>query len=162
MSNHPKRLLAKRQALIKQILEEQFIDTYLKLSKALERKGVKATVVTLSRDLNQMKVVKVNTEEGVRYVLSTNPLYKRVYQALPPKTEVSTLKPQGFISLHYVKPMAVIHTLGGYAGALCKAIDEAKVPGILGTIAGYDTIFLVLTANTTEDELKKSLSFLTT
>ncbi len=145
-----------RLETIKSILNSQVIDSQEALRKAILKRGIDVQQGTLSRDLHQMRVAKVNTQDGLRYLLPDHPLYERVYAPVL-KDDKPTLTPQGFTGLHLSGQMAVIHTLPGYAQALCAALDAAQVGCILGTVAGHDTILAVLMADTTEKELQTAL-----
>lgn len=110
--------------------------------KALEKEGYKVTQATLSRDMKQLKVAKA-TNMGGRYfyVLPNETMYKRVAS---PKTMAEMILTSGFLSINFSGNMGVIRTRPGYASSLAYNIDNGGIPNIIGTIAGDDTIFIVL------------------
>lgn len=110
--------------------------------KALEKEGYKVTQATLSRDMKQLKVAKATSLSGKYfYVLPNETMYKRVSS---PKTAAEMLLTSGFMSINFSGNMGVIRTRPGYAGSLAYNIDNSGIPLILGTIAGDDTIFIVI------------------
>lgn len=110
--------------------------------KALEKEGYKVTQATLSRDMKQLKVAKATSLSGrYFYVLPNETMYKRVSS---PKTAAEMLLTSGFMSINFSGNMGVIKTRPGYASSLAYNIDNSGIPIILGTIAGDDTIFIVI------------------
>lgn len=110
--------------------------------KALEKEGYKVTQATLSRDMKQLKVSKATSLSGKYfYVLPNETMYKRVSS---PKTAAEMLLTSGFMSINFSGNMGVIRTRPGYASSLAYNIDNSGIPLILGTIAGDDTIFIVI------------------
>jgi transcriptional regulator of arginine metabolism len=120
----------------------------------LREEGFGCTQATLSRDLHEMKVVKIPVDEkGYVYALTTE------------ASDISEIKPgrishlaDGFRNLQISGNLAVIHTLPGYASSIALAIDNARHPELLGTIAGDDTIFAVLKENVTKEEINRVLA----
>ena len=82
-------------------------------------------------------------EEVIRsiYLLPEETLYKRVYQAY---TLVDNPPVPGFVSMQFSGNMGVIKTKPGHAGSIAYHLDSASPEGVLGTIAGDDTIFVVI------------------
>ena len=110
--------------------------------KALEKEGYKVTQATLSRDMKQLKVAKATSLSGKYfYVLPNETMYKRVSS---PTTAAEMLLTSGFMSINFSGNMGVIRTRPGYASSLAYNIDNSGIPLILGTIAGDDTIFIVI------------------
>ncbi|MDO4159139.1 MAG: arginine repressor [Prevotellaceae bacterium] len=110
--------------------------------RALEKEGYNVTQATLSRDMKQLKVAKA-TNLGGRYfyVLPNETMYKRVSS---PKKAAEMLLTSGFVSINFSANMAVIKTRPGYASSIAYNIDNGGISCILGTIAGDDTIFIVI------------------
>lgn len=123
---------------------------------ALEKEGYKVTQATLSRDLKQLKVAKAASMNGAYvYVLPNETMYKRV---TTPRTAKEMLLHPGFISVNFSGNLCVIKTRPGYASSIAYNIDNCHIPDILGTIAGDDTILLVIKEGISKrvilDELK--------
>ncbi len=126
------------------------------LLAALHKEGYTVTQATLSRDLKQLKVAKAATMDGnYVYVLPNVSMYKRV--STPTQIREMMQLP-GFLSIHFSGNMGVIKTRPGYAGSIAYNIDEANIPFILGTIAGDDTIFIVISEGTMERDVVRALT----
>ena len=140
---------ANRLDAIKMIISSKEISSQEELIQALGEEQA-----TLSRDLKQLKVAKAaNTNGRYVYVLPNDILYKRpVRQAAS-----EMLRSNGFISLQFSRNIAVIRTRPGYASSIAYDIDNGECPAILGTIAGDDTIMLVLAERFTHDEVRRFL-----
>ena len=145
---------ANRLDAIKMIISSKEISSQEELIQALGEEGFTLTQATLSRDLKQLKVAKAaNTNGRYVYVLPNDILYKRpVRQAAS-----EMLRSNGFISLQFSHNIAVIRTRPGYASSIAYDIDNRECPAILGTIAGDDTIMLVLAERVTHDEVRRFL-----
>lgn len=110
--------------------------------KALSKEGYNVTQATLSRDMKQLKVAKATSLGGKYfYVLPNETMYKRVSS---PKSAAEMLLTSGFLSIQFSGNMGVIKTRPGYASSLAYNIDNSGIPSIIGTIAGDDTIFIVI------------------
>lgn len=125
--------------------------------KALRKEGFHVTQATLSRDMKQLKVAKAAMANGKYiYVLPTETMYKRVQK---PMTAREMLLTSGFMSISFSGNMGVIKTRPGYASSIAYNIDNARIDNILGTIAGDDTIFIVIDEKATAEEVKSSLVY---
>lgn len=123
---------------------------------ALREEGFKLTQATLSRDLKMLKVVKASGNDGnYVYVLPNITMYKRVST---PSHVKEMMKVPGFLSISFAGNMGVIKTRPGYASSIAYNIDNHHIPYILGTIAGDDTIFIVIKDNTDEHDVVAALS----
>lgn len=125
--------------------------------KALGKEGFHVTQATLSRDMKQLKVAKAAMANGKYiYVLPTETMYKRVQK---PMTAREMLLTSGFMSISFSGNMGVIKTRPGYASSIAYNIDNARIDTILGTIAGDDTIFIVIDEKATAEEVKSALVY---
>ena len=140
---------------IKMIVSSKEISSQDELLQALKTEGFDLTQATLSRDLKQMKVAKAaNTNGKYVYVLPNDIMYKRNNIV----TASEMLMNSGFVSLQFSGNIAVIRTRPGYASSMAYDIDNRECPAILGTIAGDDTIMLVLHEAASHDEVRIFLS----
>jgi len=145
-----------RLEALRLIISSQQLGSQEELLGALQREGFKLTQATLSRDLKQLKVAKAATMGGSYvYVLPNDTMYKRVST---PSTIREMMQMPGFVSINFSGNMAVIKTRQGYASALAWNIDCSDIPQILGTVAGDDTIFIVLKEGVSHQELVDRLS----
>lgn len=145
-----------RLEALRLIISSQQLGSQEELLSALQREGFKLTQATLSRDLKQLKVAKAATMGGnYVYVLPNESMYKRVQT---PSTVREMMQIPGFMSIQFSGNMAVIKTRPGYASSIAWNIDNSNISEILGTIAGADTIFIVIKEGTTKDYIINALS----
>ena len=131
-----------RLEALRLIISSQQLGSQEELLNALQQEGFQLTQATLSRDLKQLKVAKASTLSGKYiYVLPNETMYKRVSN-VPTIREMMQMP--GFLNINFSGNIGVIKTRPGYASALAWNIDHSDVPQILGTIAGDDTIFIVI------------------
>lgn len=127
-----------RQVAILDIIQKQDVETQEELAAALRDRGIKVTQATVSRDIKELRLLKVMTSSGV---------YK---YATPDKAENSLtdrfirMLAESLLSVHVSGTMLVVKTLSGSAGVAAEALDGLSWPEVLGTIAGDNTIFMVV------------------
>ncbi len=143
---------------IRLILSTQEISSQEELLSVLAQEGFKLTQATLSRDLHQLRVVKtVGLQGRYRYVL-TRPHQHRHDSKLDDVRPVTAPREAGgFISIKFSGNMAVIRTKPSYASTLAYHIDNNDFPEILGTIAGDDTVMLVIAEDATRGAVLRAL-----
>ena len=152
MKNKNNRLEA-----IRLIISEQDIKNQDQLLQVLNARGYTVTQATLSRDLKKMKISKVaNTYGDYVYVLPNHALLQKKTGASYDEV-ASNQSRYGFVSLNFSGNMAVIKTRPGYASSLAYDVDNNNVPGVLGTIAGDDTLLIVLAEDANRMEIKRLL-----
>jgi len=139
----------KRQKLILELISNQPVETQQQLQELLEKNGVSCTQATLSRDLRTLGLVKQTELNG-----STR------YRVNPLSTEDNDLQrllniaKMAALSTEAAQNIVVIKTLPGLAGAVASFMDKLEQRGLVGTIAGNDTILLVLKDNEAADDLR--------
>ena len=145
-----------RLETLRMIISSQELGNQEELLIALQKEGFKLTQATLSRDLKQLKVAKAATMNGnYVYVLPNVTMYKRVST---PHQINEIMQVPGFLSIQFSGNMGVIKTRPGYASSIAYNIDNSDIPQILGTIAGDDTIFIVIKQGVNEEEVVNALS----
>lgn len=143
-----------RLDLIKLIIQTQEIGNQEELAQALQKEGHNLTQSSLSRDLKALKVVKALTSKGRPiYMLPENPYYRRVRDNRSQGTSVLN----GYLNIRISGQLAVIKCRPGYASGLASDIDSMHLEGVIGTIAGDDTIFLALEEDTNKEILEERL-----
>ena len=145
-----------RLEALRLIISSQQLGSQDELLNALQKEGFKLTQATLSRDLKQLKVAKAATMGGnYIYVLPNDTMYKRIST---PSNIREMMQVPGFVSINFSGNMGVIKTRPGYASSIAYNIDNNHINEILGTIAGDDTIFIVIKQGVTKDEVIEALS----
>ena len=141
---------------LKMLISSQDLCSQDEVLQALQKEGFELTQATLSRDMKQLKVAKAASMNGKYiYVLLNETMYRRVPT---PKKAMEMLQTPGFMSLNISGNMAVIKTRPGYASAIAYNIDNSNIDSILGTIAGDDTIMMVLHEAASHEEVRMFLS----
>lgn len=128
----------KRQALIREIVEGQNIQTQEELAEALRQRGVMVTQATVSRDIKEMHLLKVLTDNGdYRYATmdkSEQDMNDRLIRMLA----------DSVVDISSANNLIVIHTLPGSAHVAGEAVDSLHWQEVLGTIAGDNTILVIV------------------
>lgn len=129
----------KRQEKILEIISNNNVTTQGNLMDLLEQNGFTATQATLSRDMRELRLVKVMGENG---------LYKYAVPSNEKVTELGTkfrsIFAEAVIGVDYAFHIVVLKCHTGMANAACAALDNMKIRDIVGSIAGDDTIFILL------------------
>jgi len=145
-----------RLEALRLIISSQQLGSQDELLNALQKEGFKLTQATLSRDLKQLKVAKAATMGGnYIYVLPNDTMYKRIST---PSNIREMMQAPGFVSINFSGNMGVIKTRPGYASAIAWNIDSSDIPEIIGTIAGDDTIFIVIKEGIRHQEVIEALN----
>lgn len=145
-----------RLETLRLIISSQEMGNQEELLAALRKEGYVVTQATLSRDLKQLKVAKAATMRGnYIYVLPNVTMYKRVST---PAQVKEMMQVPGFLSIHFSGNMGVIKTRPGYASSIAYNIDASHISCILGTIAGDDTIFIVVAEGTHQKDVVSALA----
>jgi len=142
-----------RQLTIKQIISSSEVKSQDELLVKLHEQGYDLTQATLSRDLKTLKVARVPArDQGYKYVVPEG-VNTEVRAS---GTEVNFLA-DGFRDLNFSGNLAVMRTRPGYASSIAAVLDSADPYEIIGSIAGDDTILLVMREGVTPRDLKNSL-----
>ncbi len=149
----------KRQSKILQLIEDFSINTQEDLQKYLINCGFNVTQATVSRDIRDLKLVKISLEDGTQKYSSPantqNLSEKNLLLSL-----ISILK-DAVISVDFAMNTVVIRCHNGMAMATCAKLDNVKFPNVIGTLAGDDTIFILLKSeNEAIDFMNKILIFI--
>ena len=136
-----------RLAALRLLLTQNEMSSQDEVIQALARQHIEVTQSTLSRDLKRLKVAKAANAEGkYYYVIPNETTYKRQHNPAhsPLNSEVTQSLQTAYRGISFSGNMAVIHTSPGFANGIASNIDSAGLKDVLGTIAGDDTIFLVI------------------
>jgi len=144
----------RRRELVKQVITEEKISTQEELAARLRAMGIKATQSTVSRDIQDLRLIKVGSV-GNRYYalpaekekLKANDAMVNMYKTVATSTAQTT-------------NMVIIHTSPGMAQALCATMDKLNWEGILGTLAGDDTVLIIARNETIAGEIMEALAAL--
>ena len=128
-----------RQAMILEIISQENIETQEQLLLRLQARGVRCTQATISRDIKQLHLVKEPVGQGVyKYAVSGNRTKLNLAEKL------RTIFRECIVSIDYAQNIVVIKTMPGLANGACSALDNMEVNDLVGSLAGDDTVFLVM------------------
>ena len=134
------------------LIKTNNISSQNELAQMLRNYGIYVTQATLSRDLKSLKVTKIASDNGeyIYIIPDSNELQDSLL--IRGLNSVSPNQQVGFVSIKFSGNIAVIKTRNGYATGLAYDLDMSKSPLIVGTIAGADTVFIILNEGVSRDE----------
>ena len=128
-----------RQAKILEIISNDNVETQEQLLEALQRAGFRSTQATISRDIKELRIVKELTSFGTYRYTTSNTEGSGSFS-----NRLNTIFRECTTGYDYAQNMVVIHTMPGLASAAAASIDAMNMSVILGTLAGDDTVFIVM------------------
>ena len=144
-----------RQTKILELIRENDIETQSELLEKLNAEGFSATQATVSRDIKELRLVKVPSSSGA-YKYASETVSEDESQSH------SYLFSTAVTNIDYAHAVVVIKTKVGMAQAVCAALDSTNRAGVIGTIAGDDTIFVATRSDSASSglvsDLKKLMS----
>ena len=133
---------SQRQAKIVEIISNINVETQEQLLEKLQEAGFNSTQATISRDIKELRIVKELTSFGTyRYTTSAKELPSSFSGRL------NTIFRECVTNFDYAQNIIVIHTLPGLASAAASALDAMNMSVVLGTLAGDDTVMVVMRDN---------------
>ena len=128
-----------RQTKIMEIISSRDVETQEQLLEALRQAGFHSTQATISRDIKELRIVKELTKYGTyRYTSSARELTGSF------SARLNTIFKECVTGFDFAQNLVVVHTIPGLAGAAATALDSMDMSFILGTIAGDDTVIIVM------------------
>lgn len=133
---------SQRQAKIMEIISNRNIETQEQLLSALQAEGFGSTQATISRDIKELRIVKELTSMGTyRYTTSASEVGSTF------SARLNTIFRECVVGIDYAQNIIVIRTLPGLASAAGSAIDAMNINPVVGTLAGDDTVMVVMRDN---------------
>ena len=130
---------SQRQAKILEIISTINVETQEQLLQELEHAGFHSTQATISRDIKELRIVQELTTLGTyRYTTAA----KEVPSTF--SNRLNTIFRECVTRYDYAQNLVVIHTLPGLAAAAASAIDSMNISVVVGTLAGDDTVMVVM------------------
>ena len=128
-----------RQSMILEIISQENIETQEQLLQRLQERGVVSTQATISRDIKDLRIVKELTSFGTyRYTAATKETAGTF------SSKLNTIFRECITNFDYAQNLIVIRTLPGLASAAASAIDAMNMSVVVGTLAGDDTVLIVM------------------
>jgi len=133
---------SQRQAKIMEIISTRNVETQEQLLSALQEEGFRGTQATISRDIKELRIVKELTSLGTyRYTTSSNEVTGSF------SSRLNTIFRESVVSFDYAQNIIVVRTLPGLASAAASALDAMNLSAVVGTLAGDDTVMIVMRDN---------------
>ena len=133
---------SQRQAKIIEIISNQNVETQEQLLELLQKSGFRGTQATVSRDIKELRIVKELTSMGTyRYATSSGEMSNSF------SAKLNTIFKECVVGVDYAQNIIVIRTLPGLASAAGSAIDAMNMHLVVGTLAGDDTVMVVMRDN---------------
>ena len=133
---------SQRQAKILEIISTRNVETQEQLLSALQEEGFRGTQATISRDIKELRIVKELTSLGTyRYTTSSNEVTGSF------SSRLNTIFRESVVSFDYAQNIIVVRTLPGLASAAASALDAMNLSAVVGTLAGDDTVMIVMRDN---------------
>jgi transcriptional regulator of arginine metabolism len=130
---------SKRQLIILEIIKDKNIETQEELTEELEKRGITVTQATVSRDIKELRLIKIPTDDNrYKYALPEEQVSVTMYG------KMSRVIRESVIDIDASENIIVIKTLVGSAQGAAAGIDSIRWPEVIGTVAGDDTILLVI------------------
>ena len=143
-----------RQEALLNLINNHSITTQEELLNGLRKLGFDVTQATISRDIRELNISKISQSDGsFRYVLPKH--------ANLPNTNTLGLNSaltESILKIDHAYNDIVVHTLSGLAQAIAAAIDSIHIEGVLGCVAGDDTILIITRSEQSADTISHSLS----
>lgn len=141
---------SKRQEKILEIISKRNIETQEELIDALREEGIVATQATVSRDIRQLKLLKVMVDKIYKYVAPK--------KELEDISEYNSALVSSIREIKYALNNVVLKTVPGLAQAVAAGIDSLMDDDILGCVAGDDTIIIVTTSESASIRISQKIS----
>lgn len=132
------RMKDDRQSAILEIIGSHDIETQEELAKLLLKRGFRVTQATISRDIKELHLIKIQAESG-SYKYAVN----EVNTALNTEKLLRVFK-ETVLDVQAAGSLVVVSTLSGSASAAAEVVDNLEIDGIIGSIAGDNTIFVAV------------------
>lgn len=142
----------KRQIKLMEIIKKNNVETQAELLELLANAGFKSTQATISRDINEL---------GITKILMPNRRYKYVCKDEEKDDmgeKYNSLFKQSVVSIKSANNIIVIKTIVGSANSAAAFIDNLQITEIIGTLAGDDTILLVVSDDYSVEQIKRKLN----
>ncbi|HUV57258.1 MAG TPA: arginine repressor [Acidimicrobiales bacterium] len=128
-----------RQHRIGELIEREVISTAAQVVARLQAEGISATQATVTRDLQELGTIKVRDEHGARRIVMAGE--SRIAPA--PLDHLRRMMGEWVVSVENSGNMVVVRTPPGCAHVVASALDRSALEGVLGSVAGDDTILVI-------------------
>ena len=134
-----------RHGQILKLVRSRSLRTQEELARALRAVGIKATQVTLSRDIRELGLVK--TADG----------YAQPAEAAPSGPDLATVLREFLLDVRLAQNLLVLITPPAHASSVAEALDQAEWPEVVGTVAGDNTVLVIAPTSNKAVSLREKL-----
>ncbi|WP_322925037.1 transcriptional regulator AhrC/ArgR [Paenibacillus campi] len=144
-----------RHIKIREIITHQDIETQDDLVEALREAGFQVTQATVSRDIKELLLIKIPTDDGrYKYSLPTDQRYN-------PVQKLKRALVDNFLQIDFTNNLVVMKCLPGTANSIASLVDSMEWPQIMGTISGDDTMLIICrTENDSQKVIEQIMGFI--
>lgn len=139
-----------RQHAILELIRSRVIGSQEELRQVLQHRGWDVTQSTLSRDMKELRLARVQTSEGARYTSPAEAAEER-------HASLSALLPQLFVRLDGVGVLLVMKTTAGGAEVAAAMLDSENSNDLVGTLAGDDTVLMICRSEAARERLSRRI-----
>lgn len=136
-----------RQTMILELIDQYDIDTQDELATMLKSRGLKVTQATVSRDIKELRLIKVLSDDGVYKYATVDKAEADL------KERFINIFAHSVISMAATGNIVVVKTIAGTANAAAEAIDSMRLDEVVGTLAGDNSIFVAVKDSVDTGEL---------
>ncbi|MBR4019150.1 MAG: arginine repressor [Clostridia bacterium] len=136
-----------RQTMILELIDQYDIDTQDELASMLKARGLKVTQATVSRDIKELRLIKVLSDDGVYKYATVDKAEADL------KDRFINIFAHSVLSMSATGNLVVVKTIPGTASAAAEAIDSMRMEEVVGTIAGDNSIFIAVKDSVDTGEL---------
>ena len=145
---------AKRQAEILRLVGSRDIETQEQMLSGLRACGIRATQATISRDIKELNLMKQPTENGgYKYVVSAARQLHHNFAG-----RLRNIFKEGVTSFDMAQNIVVVKTMPGLAPAAGAALDDMEIDGVVGSLAGDDTVILIMRSSQLAADLCREMT----
>lgn len=144
-----------RQKMILEIIAQEVVETQEQLLALLQARGFTGTQATISRDIKQLHLIKAPAGQGkYRYAVSDHGAKLNI------ANKQQTIFRESILRVDYAQNLVVLHTMVGLANGAAAALDGMDIDFLIGTLAGDDTVLLIMRDNESAAELATSIKMM--
>jgi len=142
-----------RQHRVARILEQHAVSSQTQVVDLLAAEGVVATQATVSRDLEEIGAVKARLPGGdLVYVIP-----EAAKERIAPEEHLKRVLGDWVVEVSHSMNLVILRTPPGSAHVVASALDRSGLPGVLGTVAGDDTLLVVVAPDTSGQDMAERL-----
>lgn len=144
-----------RQKMILEIIAQEAVETQEQLLALLQARGFTGTQATISRDIKQLHLIKAPAGQG-KYHYAVSDHGTKIHVA----DKLQNIFRESIVNVDYAQNLVVIHTMSGLANGAAAALDSMDISFLIGTLAGDDTVLLIMRDNESAAEFATNIKMM--